>query len=153
MKAKIKIVVIVVVVIVLALILKTIFRSKSSQRIESKEHVVGKRDVCRAIYGSGSLVCSVRAGVITEIEGKLTEIKADEGDIVEAESILAAIDNENIENDVNIARGEVDERREKLEEVSHYTIVCLAEDWCLGILVNRDNIFARTHTGKVLNSS
>ena len=103
--------------IVLALALKTVLKSKPSQKIETKEHLVAKRDVCRAVYGSGYLVCSVRAGVVTEIEGKLIEIKADEGDIVEAESIVAVIDNENIENDVNIARGEVDKRREELEKL------------------------------------
>jgi len=107
----------VIAAIVLALVLKTVLKSKPSQKIETKEHIVAKRDVCRAVYGSGYLVCSVRADVVTEIEGKLIEIKADEGDIVEAESIVAVIGNENIENDVNIARGEVDKRREELEKL------------------------------------
>lgn len=115
MNRKYQIVIVVVIIVAAGLFLKSVLKPDPASKVEPKQHTVGRHDITKAVYGSGHLVCSVRADVRSELAGKVIELKVSEGDKVEAGSVLAVIDNENIENEVSIARGEVAEQQDLLD--------------------------------------
>jgi HlyD family secretion protein len=108
---------VVVIIVVAGLFLKSVLKPDQGPKVEPKQHTVGRHDITKSVYGSGNLVCSARADVRSELAGKVIEIKANEGDKVEDGSVLAIIDNENIENEVSIARGKVAEQQDELDKL------------------------------------
>jgi len=117
LSTKSKVLIIILAAIVLWLILKGGFGPKPSYMVEPKEYIVASQDISKAVYGSGYLRCAVRAEVESELDGKIIDIRVKEGDLVDTGTILAVMDNENIENEISIARGEVDNFKEELEKM------------------------------------
>ncbi|MBA7710855.1 Multidrug resistance protein MdtA [subsurface metagenome] len=119
MNRKHKPVLIVAAIIITVLVLTTVLSPRKSSKVEPLTHIVAVHDISKSVHGSGKLLCSVRAEINSEISGKLVEITANEGDLVKAGDVLALIDNENIQNEVSIARGEVAEHQDELEKLKN----------------------------------
>ena len=83
MNKKYQIGLVVVIILVAGLFLNSVLKPDPGAKVEPKKHTVGIQDITKAVYGSGNLVCSVRADVRSELAGKVIEIKANEGDKVE----------------------------------------------------------------------
>lgn len=82
-----------------------------------ESHLVSSGEVVVEVLGTGTLDAHIKATVSTKIPGRLVKVNADEGDRVEAEQILARLDDDDLKHEVEIEEANVAARKATIERL------------------------------------
>ena len=83
-----------------------------------ERYVVERRDVVDRIQATGQLTAKAEATIAAQVDGQITEIRAREGDAVEAGDVLLIVDPERRKLEVANAKAQLAEDREELAVAS-----------------------------------